>query len=45
MIGTAAMPMTALSAKLITMNRNKRAMISQAWRGVAAGCAVACGEL
>jgi hypothetical protein len=30
MIGTAAMPMTALSAKLITMNRNKSATISQA---------------
>ena len=41
MIGTAAMPMTTLSAKLITMNRNRSAMISQAWRGAATGCAVA----
>ena len=32
MIGTAAMPITALSAKLISMNKNNMAMISQAPR-------------
>ena len=40
MIGTAAIPITALSAKLITMNRNSRATISQASFGVSA-----CGRL
>src|SRR5271155_3410145 len=34
MIGTAAIPITALSAKLISMNRNNRATISQAPFGV-----------
>jgi len=34
MIGTAAIPITALSAKLISMNRNNRATISQASFGV-----------
>ena len=33
-IGTAAIPITALSAKLITMNRNSRATISQVSFGV-----------
>jgi hypothetical protein len=34
MIGTAAIPITALSAKLISMNRNNRETISQAPFGV-----------
>ena len=34
MIGTAAIPITALSAKLISMNRNNRATTSQAPFGV-----------
>src|SRR6516162_7737661 len=34
MIGTAAIPITALSAKLISMNRNNRATISRAPFGV-----------
>ena len=40
-IGTAAIPITALSAKLITMNKNNRATISQASLGVSEGWAVA----
>src|SRR5215831_1833373 len=40
-IGTAAMPITALSAKLISMNRNNRAMISQASLGVSDELALA----
>src|SRR5262249_22421850 len=41
MIGTAAIPITALSAKLISMNRNNRATISQASFGVPDGWALA----
>src|SRR5262249_24675827 len=37
MIGTAAMPITALSAKLMTINRKSRATISQPCVGTAAG--------
>ena len=41
MIGTAAMPITALSAKLISMNMNNRATISQASLGVSDELALA----
>jgi len=41
MIGTAAMPITALSAKLISINRNNRKTISQPSLGVSDGCALA----
>src|SRR5262249_14894235 len=37
MIGTAAIPITALSAKLISMNRNSRATMSQAFLVVPVG--------
>src|SRR6516225_431662 len=36
MIGTAAIPITALSAKLISMNRNNRPTMSHACFGIAA---------
>src|SRR6516162_7791981 len=38
MIGTAAIPITALSAKLISINRNKRATMSHASFGVPGWC-------
>ena len=40
MIGTAAIPITVLSAKLINMNENSSATISQAPFGVRARSAV-----
>src|SRR5215475_1786504 len=43
MIGTPARPTTILSAKLTTMNRNRRKVIFQAPFGV--GCAVILGSL
>jgi hypothetical protein len=41
MIGTAAIPITALSAKLINMKEKSSATISQARRSIAGGCALA----
>src|SRR6516162_9752535 len=41
MIGTAAIPITALSAKLISMNRNSRKTVSQAPFGVSVWWVVA----